>query len=203
MSDFMHALLVVCLSSRRRHTRCSLVTGVQTCALPISRRITLDLDPTDDPTHGQQELTFFNGHYDTRCYLPRVATLTFNAEPTQYLVAAVLRPGNSPAKRGAMGLLARLFQRLRAAFPNGILRVRLDGGFASPEVLDFLEAEGVEHIVAMASNVRLLKRVRRLMGRARMRSKASGETEALFGATRSAARKWHRKRGSDEQREGK
>src|SRR3546814_5581223 len=24
-----------CLSSRRRHTRCALVTGVQTCALPI------------------------------------------------------------------------------------------------------------------------------------------------------------------------
>src|SRR3546814_2382678 len=25
-----------CFSSRRRHTRCALVTGVQTCALPIS-----------------------------------------------------------------------------------------------------------------------------------------------------------------------
>src|SRR3546814_1125919 len=33
-------MLVVCwsffFSSRRRHTRCALVTGVQTCALPIS-----------------------------------------------------------------------------------------------------------------------------------------------------------------------
>src|SRR3546814_15695053 len=28
----------VFFSSRRRHTRCALVTGVQTCALPISRR---------------------------------------------------------------------------------------------------------------------------------------------------------------------
>src|SRR3546814_5391632 len=27
------------LSSRRRHTRCALVTGVQTCALPISFRL--------------------------------------------------------------------------------------------------------------------------------------------------------------------
>ena len=157
-------------------------------------RITIDLDPTDDPTHGQQELTFFNGHYDTWCYLPLVATLTFNAEPTQYLVAAVLRPGTSPAKRGALGLLARLCRRLRAAFPGVRLRVRLDGGFASPEVLDFLEAAGVEYVVAMASNARLVKRVRRLMGRARMRSKASGETAALFGETRYAARKWHRKR---------
>jgi hypothetical protein len=56
-----------------------------------ARRITIDLDPTDDSTHGQQEFTFFNGHYDTWCYLPLVATLTFNAEPTQYLVAAVQR----------------------------------------------------------------------------------------------------------------
>src|SRR3546814_8963395 len=29
-------------SSRRRHTRCALVTGVQTCALPISDRAEID-----------------------------------------------------------------------------------------------------------------------------------------------------------------
>jgi hypothetical protein len=159
-----------------------------------ARRITIDLDPTDDPTHGQQEFTFFNGHYDTWCYLPLVATLTFNAEPTQYLVAAVLRPGNSPAKRGAIGILTRLCRRLRAAFPRARLRIRLDGGFASPEVLDFLDAEGVEYVVAMASNARLVKRSRRLMGRARMLSKTSGQTEHLYGETRYAARKWRRKR---------
>src|SRR3546814_6746446 len=35
-------LSVVCVfffSSRRRHTRCALVTGVQTCALPICARV--------------------------------------------------------------------------------------------------------------------------------------------------------------------
>jgi hypothetical protein len=62
-------------------------------------------------------------------YLSLVAMLTFNAEPIQYLVAALLRPGNSPAKRGAGGLLTRLCRRLRAAFPGPTLRVRLDGGF--------------------------------------------------------------------------
>ena len=159
-----------------------------------ARRITIDLDPTDDPTHGQQEFSFFNGHYDSWCYLPLVATLTFNAEPTQYVVAAVLRPGNSPAERGAIGLLRRLGARLRAAFPKARLRIRLDGGFASPEVFAFLEAEGVEYLVAMASNVRLVTRSRRLMGRARMLSKASSQTEHLYGETRYAARKWTRKR---------
>jgi len=29
------------------------------------QRITIDLDPTNDPTHGAQQLIFFNGHYDT------------------------------------------------------------------------------------------------------------------------------------------
>src|SRR6185503_3897903 len=79
-------------------------------------RITIDLDPTDDPTHGQQELTFFNTHYDTACYLPIVATVTFNDEAAQYAVAAVLRPGTASATRGAQGILRRLLDKLRAAF---------------------------------------------------------------------------------------
>src|SRR3546814_4583193 len=32
-------------SSRRRHTRCALVTGVQTCALPILALVASSLDP--------------------------------------------------------------------------------------------------------------------------------------------------------------
>lgn len=157
-------------------------------------RLTIDFDPTDDPTHGQQELTFFNGHYDTWCYLPVVATVTFNDEPVQYAVAAVLRPGNAPAKLGAIGLLRRLIRQLRAAFSGAVLRVRLDGGFASNPLFDFLEAAGVEYVVGMASNARLEKRIRRLMGKARMRAKATGRTEHLYGETRYAARTWSHKR---------
>jgi hypothetical protein len=157
-------------------------------------RIVIDLDPTDDPTHGQQQLTFFNGHYDTWCYLPVVATVTFNDEPEQFAVAAVLRPGNAPAGLGARGILRRLFTKLRAAFPTATLRVRLDGGFANPQLLQFLDREQVEYVVAMAKNPRLEKRARRLLGKARMLSKASGRTEQLYGETRYAAKSWNRKR---------
>ncbi len=97
-----------------------------------ARRITIDLDPTDDPTHGQQQFTFFNAYYDTYCYLPAVAFLTFDEEGEQYLVAAVLRPGNASASRGAVGILRRLIERLRQAFPQAKIGVRLDGGFAAP-----------------------------------------------------------------------
>ena len=157
-------------------------------------RITIDLDPTDDPTHGQQEFAFFNGHYDTWCYLPLVATVTFNDEPVQFAVAAVLRPGTAPAGLGARGILRSLLRKLRAAFPGATFRVRLDGGFASAKLFTFLERQDVEYVVAMASNRRVEKRARRLMGRARVLSRQTGETAHLYGETRYAAKTWTRKR---------
>ena len=66
-----------------------------------AQRITLDLDVTDDPTHGAQQLSFFNSHYDTWCYLPLLGFLSFNDEKEQYLCPAVLRPGNAPGERGS------------------------------------------------------------------------------------------------------
>ena len=160
-----------------------------------ARRITIDLDPTDDPTHGQQELAFFNGHDDTWCDLPLVATLTFNDEAEQYLVAIVLRPGNSPAKHGAFGLLRTLLRRLRRAFLGTPLRVRVDGGFAGNDWLDFLEAEQVEYVVGLANNPRLERRAGRLLGEAYGLSKYSGRTEHVYGETLSAAQRWsHRRR---------
>lgn len=135
-----------------------------------ARRITIELAPTDDPTHGQQALTFFNGHDNSWCYLPLVATLTCNNEADQYLVAGVLRPGNSPAAPGAFGLLRTLLRRLRRAFPGTPLRVRVDGGvdggFAGNDWLDCLEAERVEYVVGLARNPRLERRAGRLLGEA-------------------------------------
>jgi hypothetical protein len=160
-----------------------------------AKRITIDLDPTDDPTHGAQQLTFFNGHYDTWCYLPVAGFLTFNEEPEQYLFAYVLRPGNVGAAVGALGILSRLVPKLRAAFSRARLRVRLDGGFAAPEIFAFLEREGIEYVVAMAKNKILERRAARMMGTARRMSRESGETEHLYGETRYAAGTWdHRRR---------
>src|SRR5580765_256499 len=100
----------------------------------------------------------------------------------------------TPATRGARGLLRRLLAKLRAAFRGATLRVRLDGGFAHPKLFQFLEQQQVEYVVAMPSNARLEKRARRLMGQARMQSKATGQTAHLYGETRYAARSWKRKR---------
>jgi Transposase DDE domain group 1 len=160
-----------------------------------ARRITIDLDPTDDPTHGAQQLTFFNGHYDTWCYLPVLAFLTFNDEAEQYLCAAVLRPGNAPATAGARGLLRRLLARLRLAFPQARFLVRLDGGYAAPELLDFLDAEPrLDYVVAMANNPVLSRLAAAAMTQARRASETSGRTEHVYLEADYAAKTWRQSR---------
>jgi hypothetical protein len=155
------------------------------------RRITIDLDPTDDPTHGAQQLTFFNGHYDTWCYLPLLAFLTFNDEVEQYLCAAILRPGNAPATRGARGTLTRLLGLLRVTFPQARFLVRLDGGFATPELFDFLDAEPrLDYVVAMGENAVLTRLAAPAMVEARAQSEASGQTAHVYTDARYAARTW-------------
>jgi hypothetical protein len=159
-----------------------------------ARCITIELDPTDDPTHGGQQLSLFNTHYDSWCYLPVAGFLQFDAEPEQYLFTYVLRAGSAPAKLGAIGILRRVFKRLRAGFRKAKLFVRLDGGFACPEILEFLEEQKVDYVVAMASNSVLERRSERWMKRARARSAQSGQTEHFYGEFRYAAGSWRRKR---------
>jgi hypothetical protein len=146
------------------------------------------------PPTGSRSSPSNNGHHHNWCYLPIVATLTFNDEVEQYVVGVVLRPGNAHASRGAIGILRRLLAKLRRAFPKARLRVRLDGGFATPEVLDFLEDQEVEYLVAIAKNPRLEPRGRQLLAKARRRAKQSGETAHFYGETPYAARKWQRRK---------
>jgi len=159
-----------------------------------AKLITIELDPTDDPTHGGQQLSFFNGHYDTWCYLPVAGFLKFNDEPEQHLFTYVLRPGNAPATLGAIGILKRLLERLVEAFPNARILVRLDGGFASPQILEFLEAAEVDYVIAMGGNSVLRRRCEKLMRKARRKSRQSGQTEHVYGECRYGARSWNRKR---------
>ena len=154
------------------------------------RRITIDLDPTDDATFGQQQLSFFNGHYGSWCYLPLACFLQFNEEPDQYLFACVLRGGDAPASEGAQAILRRVVQRLRRVFGKVTIRVRLDGGFATPELFDFLEDQCLEYTVAMGKNSVLEAFAAPLMDEVRHRSWHSGETEHRYGECQYEARSW-------------
>jgi hypothetical protein len=153
------------------------------------KRITIDLDPTDAQTHGEQQLAMFNGFYREWCYLPTLGFLTFNDEPEQHAFAALLRPGNASATAGAIGLLRRTIRKLRKVFRRAQIRVRLDAGFATPEVYELLEHEDVEYVIGFGTNKVLGRRTEKWMKQVRSRSKRSGQSEQLY------RRIWYRAKG--------
>lgn len=158
-----------------------------------AKRITIDLDPTEDPTHGGQQLSLFNGFYDKWCYLPLAGFMSFDDEPEQYLFCYVLRPGRAAAKEGCLGVLRRVVPRLRKAFPKARIRIRLDSGFAGPELYEYFESDGLDYIVGMAKNDVLLGLAEPAMEVVRADAEGGIETvcydEALY-----AARSWSRAR---------
>jgi len=159
-----------------------------------AKLVTIDLDPTDDPTHGAQQLTFFNAFYDTHCYLPLLGFMTFNDEREQYLFASLLRPGNASAKVGAIGVLRRVFAELRKNFPKIKIRVRLDGGFASPEIFTFLEEAGVEYLINMGKNAVLQRIAEKHLKPMRKLARKNQRTERSYHAALYQAGSWDKKR---------
>jgi hypothetical protein len=154
------------------------------------RLITIDLDVTEDQTHGAQQLTFFNGFYDHWCYLPLVGTLTFDDEARQYLVAAILRPGNAAGTAGVVSLLPRLIPKLWRAFPGARLRVRLDAGFAAPEIFAHLDMAGVEYVVAMGNNAVLARHAEPYVAPLRALVATTHDTATTYGEAAYQAGTW-------------
>jgi len=120
-------------------------------AAGIPKRILLDLDSTDDPTHGKQEGTRYHGYYRQHMYHP---LLIFDGD-TDQLITAILRPGNAHAGAGILAILTRIVRLLRATFPGVQIAIRADAGFAVPALYDYCEAEGIELTIALLHNSRL------------------------------------------------
>ncbi len=156
------------------------------------KRIVIDIDATEDPTHGQQEFQFFNGFYDCHCYLPLLVFGMCDDAPMEIL-AAVLRPGNSPSGKRAAAILWRLARRLRAAFPKTKILVRADGGFSSPEFYTVCEDLGLDYLVCIPVNDVLKHHAEPLMVQARAARDQTNEAARVYGEFRYAARSWKKK----------
>jgi hypothetical protein len=153
------------------------------------RRIVIDIDVTDDPAHGQQELVCFNGFYDTHCYLPLLFHLQADGGQKE-LVAAVLRCGRTVANKGAVSVLRRIVARLRQTFPKAKLLLRGDAGFAAPEVYDYSEAAGLRYVLSLPKNSRLLAAAAPLLEQVRTLYGNTGEKVKRYGEFLYAADGW-------------
>jgi hypothetical protein len=126
--------------------------------------IVLDIDHSDDPTHGQQEFTFYNHYYQNHCYLP-----LFIFEGTSHaLVTAYLRPGTRPTGAENAMILVRLLSYLRHHWPNTHILVRGDSHFATPEVIDVITSyRWTDFVFGLAGNAVLLRQAAPTMQTAR------------------------------------
>jgi hypothetical protein len=157
-------------------------------------RIVLDVDATDDETHGNQQLSFFHGYYDHHCFVPLFIFAQAEAAGEQEPIGAVLRPGNVHAGHRAMAIVGLVIQRLRAAFPECHIELRADGGLALPEVYEGCEGIQAPYTISLPQNKCLLRAVEPWMQKARAIYAEVGEKVQLFGEFAYAAQSWSRQR---------
>ena len=127
------------------------------------RQIILDLDATDDPVHGSQEGRFFHGYYGHYCFLPLYVFCQ------EHLLLARLRPSNIDASAGTVEELTPLLQRIWERWPGTQIVLRADSGFAREEILAWCEANGIDYVIGLAKNERLIRKIARESKRARKR----------------------------------
>jgi hypothetical protein len=114
-------------------------------------RVLLDFDSTDDPTHGEQEGSYYHGYYRQHIYHP---LLVFDGH-SGHLITALLRAGNTHASNSSVALLKRIVSRLRERWPEVEIELRADAGFAVPAIYDYCEREGITYTIALITNPRL------------------------------------------------
>lgn len=138
--------------------------------------IILDLDPTDDPTHGQQVLSFYHGYYGQHQYFP---LLIFDGQ-SGFPLGAWLRPGTVSASCGAVESLELIVQKLRRVWPEVTIVVRGDSGLAVPEMYEYCEANGLLYIFGYATNEVLKRRTNQLLKTVELAVRVWGEDQQRF-----------------------
>jgi Transposase DDE domain group 1 len=157
----------------------------------VPTRIVLDIDGTDDPTHGQQEGSAYHGYYRQHMLHP---LLVFDGE-THQVITAVLRPGNTHGSTGVVAVLKRVVWALRARWPQATIELRMDSGGAVPAIYAFCEAAGITYTIGLIPNPRLTALAAPLAAEAQRQRAATGaEKIRLCGETLYQAASWEHPR---------
>ena len=169
-----------------------LVQFIRLCGKQVHRRgeILLDIDSTDDPTHGQQQLSFYNGAYGQHMYHPM---LIFERH-TGCLLSVRLRPGHACSHARIVPMLLRLVPRLEAAFPGVQIKLRGDAGFALPLLYEFCEFFGIHYTIGIPANAVFQHRAEPLQKKMKRRYRHSELPQRSFSSFRHRAHSWSHQR---------
>ena len=148
--------------------------------------IILDIDDTDDPTYGNQQLTFFNGYYDTYCYQP----IHIYEGKSGKLITTILRTGKRPTGKETVSILKRLVKRIRSAWPQVGIIIRGDSHYCTPEVYDYCENNNIKYTLGFKAYKPLIKRSLSLMNRAQELYNVTKTPVKLYSEFDYQARSW-------------
>ena len=150
--------------------------------------LVLDIDASDVPLHGNQELSQFHAYYDHHCYLPLYVFCG------QAMLACYLRPSKIDGARHAAAVIKLLVTRLRKAWPTTRFIVRGDSGFCRRRLLHWCERAGVGYIIGLARNARLHAAVELAEASLADAYAARGSKQRLIGEFSYAAKSWRHER---------
>jgi hypothetical protein len=140
----------------------------------VPSRITLDLDATDDPLHGEQEGRFFHGYYRSYCYLPLYIFCG------RHLLCAKLRRANIDASAGSVEEVARIVAQIREHWPKVQILLRADSGFTRDELMTWCEQNDVDYLFGLAKNNRLIAEIAAELAEAAEENRRSGKPARRF-----------------------
>ena len=138
------------------------------------REITLDLDATDDPLHGEQEGRFFHGYYKSYCYLPLYIFCG------RHLLCAKLRRANIDASAGSVEEVARIVSQVRERWPEVRILLRADSGFTRDDLMMWCEQNDVDYLFGLAKNNRLIAEISAELAEAAEENRQSGKPARRF-----------------------
>lgn len=125
----------------------------------IPKRIIVDFDASDDPVHGQQQLTFWHGYFDQQQYFPLLA---FDGE-SGFPLGAWLRLGKAHPSWGTIEGLQLIVSAFRAVWPDVEIVVRADAGYGIPELYEYCEKNDLKYVIGFTSNPVLKRRTELLL----------------------------------------
>ena len=152
------------------------------------KKIVLDIDDTDDPTHGGQQLSLFHGYFDTYCYMPVHVYEGHSGK----LITALLRPGRRMDGRTMAAILKRVLNRVQEAWPKVRILLRGDGHFSAPEVHELCEEYRIDFLLGQMVNKKLKALGQPLMDEVAAQAQTGEAPVRLFTAFDYQAKSWKR-----------
>jgi hypothetical protein len=152
------------------------------------RSVIIDIDSTDDATHGNQQLSMFNGYYGHFMY----NELFFHDGDTGQIIIPVLRPGNSHSNKWYVSILKRVVKKIREVYPDMEIIIRGDSGFSCSAFYQLADDFNLFFALGIASNERLKNRVARAEKAVKHLFVSKSEKYQHFIAFTYKADSWHK-----------